>query len=53
MQIDNLINGFTWWCSIVYEANKLEDRKELWESLTALNNVVKGPWLEMWDFNNI
>ncbi|XP_074297720.1 uncharacterized protein LOC141628480 [Silene latifolia] len=46
-------NGRTWWMSIIYGFNKVQERIPLWDSLRNMRQVVNGPWLVMGDFNNV
>ncbi|XP_074277532.1 uncharacterized protein LOC141601161 [Silene latifolia] len=52
-KITSLQTGHVWWLSVVYGFNRVPDRVPLWGSLTAMHNVVNGPWIVMGDFNNV
>ncbi|XP_074313799.1 uncharacterized protein LOC141648993 [Silene latifolia] len=47
------INGQSWWMSVIYGFNKVQERVPLWDSLRNMRQVVNGPWLVMGDFNNV
>ncbi|KAL0916751.1 hypothetical protein M5K25_014286 [Dendrobium thyrsiflorum] len=41
----------TLYCSVIYAANSLNDRKQLWDSLKTLNPGPSQPWMVLGDLN--
>ncbi|XP_074282714.1 uncharacterized protein LOC141607254 [Silene latifolia] len=44
---------FFWELTVVYGFNKLQERSDLWHTLTSLGNGMSNPWIVMGDFNNV
>lgn len=48
------VNGILFnWLTVVYDDNKLEERKKLWKDIENIGDNLQGPWSIMGDFNNV
>ncbi|XP_059638815.1 uncharacterized protein LOC132281094 [Cornus florida] len=46
-------SGVQFWLSCVYGENTVDERRDLWNCLTDMANIVSGPWLLIGDWNVI
>ena len=44
---------FMQWLTAIYGFNYLEQRRDLWHDLEAINKTQQGPWCLIGDFNNV
>ncbi|KAL5162615.1 Transposon TX1 uncharacterized protein [Glycine soja] len=45
--------NFMEWLTAIYGFNYLEQRRDLWHDLEAINKTQQGPWCLIGDFNNV
>ncbi|GLT73561.1 hypothetical protein SLA2020_454110 [Shorea laevis] len=50
---NNPLFPFNWFFSGIYGRPQFEIRNILWQELTAMANVIQGPWMIIGDFNDV
>ncbi|XP_074298275.1 uncharacterized protein LOC141629118 [Silene latifolia] len=53
VKVGELNSGGSFYLTMVYAFNDLQDRKDLWNRLTHFKSLINGPWIVMGDFNTV